>query len=170
LNGVVIPQEAVFSFWKQVGRSAKRKGYVTGRMLQQGCLIPSIGGGLCQLSNALYDVCLRAGCDVIERHGHSKIVPGSAAVYGRDATVAWNYVDFRFSATEPTQIESFLTQDQLVVRLRGVRAGVRQTAPTLQIMRGADLHVCSTCGEDKCFRHTKSQSTVHKEPEPRVNL
>ena len=79
LEGLVLPAGAVFSFWRQVGPPIRPRGYVSGRMLQQGCMVPAIGGGLCQLSNALYDAALQAGCRIVERHPHSRIVPGSAA-------------------------------------------------------------------------------------------
>jgi len=61
---------------------------VPGRQLREGCLFPAIGGGLCQLSNALYDVSLQAECEIVERHPHSRIVPGSAAARDRDAAIA----------------------------------------------------------------------------------
>src|SRR5262249_30908646 len=105
LDGLGIPAEGVVSFWRAVGRASRRRGYVVGRMLQEGCLVGAVGGGLCQLSNALYDVALKAGTRIVERHGHSRIVPGSAAMSGRDATVAWNYVDLRFRATAPLRLE-----------------------------------------------------------------
>src|SRR5262249_53374938 len=54
LDGIVVPAGETFSFWRQIGRPNRRRGFVAGRMLQQGCLVPSTGGGLCQLSNALY--------------------------------------------------------------------------------------------------------------------
>src|SRR3984893_2592582 len=106
LDGVIVPAGAVFSFWEQIGRASRRRGFVTGRMLQQGCLVPAAGGGLCQLSNALYDAALQAGCEIVERHAHSRIVVGSAAGAGRDATVAWNYVDLRFRALKSLRIEA----------------------------------------------------------------
>src|ERR1700733_8217324 len=56
LDGVCIPAGAIFSFWRQLGRPSRTRGFVDGRMLQEGCLVPAVGGGLCQLSNALYDV------------------------------------------------------------------------------------------------------------------
>ena len=34
LHGVVVPAGALFSFWKQIGRTARRRGFVAGRMLQ----------------------------------------------------------------------------------------------------------------------------------------
>src|SRR5204863_8927159 len=91
LDGVVVPAGAIFGFWTQTGRASRRRGFVTGRMLQQGCLVPAAGGGLCQLSNALYDAALQAECEVVERHTHSRAVAGSAAAAGSDATVAWKY-------------------------------------------------------------------------------
>ena len=62
-------------------------GFVAGRELREGCMVSSIGGGLCQLSNALYAAALEAGCEIVERHAHSKVVPGSLAERGLDATV-----------------------------------------------------------------------------------
>src|SRR5688500_5487367 len=37
LNGVRIKPGEVFSFWKQMGRATRRRGYVEGRQLQEGC-------------------------------------------------------------------------------------------------------------------------------------
>jgi hypothetical protein len=125
-------------------------------MLQQGCLVPSIGGGLCQLSNALYDVCLRADCDILERHAHSTVVPGSAAAAGRDATVAWNYVDLRFRARQSFLVEALLTKDELIVRLRGrTHAPLAASFVQLETPQAAAHHLnsCLSCGQQDCFRH-----------------
>ncbi len=116
LNGLHIPANQIFSFWRHVGRPSKWRGYRPGRELRQGCIIPTIGGGLCQLSNALYDSALKAGCLILERHQHSQIIPGSLAEQGRDATVFWNYIDLRFSYHQDLYIESILSKDQLIVR------------------------------------------------------
>ncbi len=87
IDGVEVPAGEVFSFWRHVGRATRRRGFVAGRELREGCIIPAVGGGLCQLSNALYDAALQAGHEIVERHAHSKVVPGSRAAAGRDATV-----------------------------------------------------------------------------------
>jgi len=117
LDGVLIPKGQVFSFWKQIGRASAGRGYVPGRMLQQGCMVPAVGGGLCQLSNALYDAALQAGCEIVERHAHSRVVPGSQAALGRDATVAWNYVDLRFRANRDLLLRTRLDKTDLHVEL-----------------------------------------------------
>ena len=126
LDGLELPAGAVFSFWRQVGRATPARGYVDGRMLREGCMMAAVGGGLCQLSNALYDAALAAGCEIVERHAHSQVVPGSAAAAGRDATVAWNYVDLRFVSPEPRLLRVILGARTLTVRLLA-RAPARQS-------------------------------------------
>jgi VanW like protein len=164
LDGTLIPAGKIFSFWKQMGRPTRARGFANGRMLREGCLIPSAGGGLCQLSNALYDVALQAGCEIVERHGHSRIVPGSAAALGRDATVAWNYVDLRFRAPRPLVLRVVVARDMLDVRLVAPDGGTRvsfdpQIAPPSQDT-GEAIESCDTCDETSCFRHE------HKPPAP----
>jgi hypothetical protein len=156
INGIEIPKEGVFSFWKQIGPPTQHRGYAIGREIRQGCLIPSIGGGLCQLSNALYSLALDAGAEILERHAHTQIVPGSLAEIGRDATVFWNYVDFRFKIHAPLRIEAFLTETDLVVQFRGQRIDApTQANPTDQTPRAflESTHQCDTCNVVECLRH-----------------
>ncbi len=108
LDGLEIPAGEIFSFWRHVGQANRLKGYVVGRELREGCVIPNVGGGLCQLSNALYDAALKAGYEIVERHAHSQIVAGSLAEQGRDATVFWNYIDLRFRSPKTFRIEAKL--------------------------------------------------------------
>ena len=154
---LLVPQGETFSFWRQLGGPSRRRGFVTGRMLQQGCLMPATGGGLCQISNALYQAALASGCEIVERHAHSRRVPGSAAALGRDATVAWNYVDLRFRPRAPLLIEARLTPDELVVRFRG--RGPAQPAlaneQTLAAFAPPAAATCGTCEQTTCFRHER---------------
>ena len=163
LNGVEVPARGVFSFWKQVGRTSLLKGYVAGRELREGCLIPSIGGGLCQLSNALYDSALHAGFEIIERHAHTQIIPGSLAETQRDATVFWNYVDLRFKSTDAFRIEAALTVDSLVVRFRGEPVSSRKlfvmpTKTSNSSENLSEIQNCFSCGMQDCFRQVKAQT------------
>lgn len=119
LDGCTVPAGEVFSFWRQIGRPTQGKGYVQGRELRQGCIIPTVGGGLCQLSNALYDAALKAGFTIHERHPHTQVIAGSLAEQGRDATVFWNYVDLRLSAAQTFSIRAILTPAQLIVQFWG---------------------------------------------------
>jgi len=117
LDGCRVPANRQFSFWSQIGRPGRLTGYVQGRELRQGCMIPSIGGGLCQLSNALFACALQAGFAIHERHAHTRAIPGSMTESGQDATVFWNYVDLRFSSRRGFRVGSIMTAADLIVRL-----------------------------------------------------
>jgi hypothetical protein len=149
LDRTLLAPGAVFSFWKQLGRASRTRGFVRGRMLKEGCIVPATGGGLCQLSNALYDVALQAGLEIVERHAHSRRVPGAR---GRDATVAWNYVDLRFRSALPLLLRVRLTSSDLVVELLGHEAA--QAAPFVAApdMR-PEAQSCESCDQTSCFRH-----------------
>jgi hypothetical protein len=166
LNGVVIEAGGTFSFWQQVGKASKRKGFVTGRMLQQGCVVPAIGGGLCQLSNALYGLALRSGCEIVERHAHSAKMPNAPI---HDATVAWNYIDLRFRVGERTRIKVWMSGEELIVEWQtasSVAAVTSTFVPLDQIVgvRAArQVQSCASCDVTDCFRHETPQSAVMSE-------
>jgi VanW like protein/glycosyl transferase family 1 len=156
LDGLALPAGAVFSFWRQVRRATPARGYVEGRMLREGCMMAAVGGGLCQLSNALYDAALAAGCEIVERHAHSQVVPGSAAAAGRDATVAWNYVDLRFVSPEPRLLRVILGARTLTVRLLArMPAAVpdRPAAGDEAAIGAGAVERCSDCDQTDCFLH-----------------
>jgi hypothetical protein len=165
LHGTVIPAGAEFSVWRQLGPPISSRGYVPGRMLQQGCMVPAVGGGLCQLSNALYDVALQSGCRVIERHAHSKIIPGSAAAVGRDATIAWNYVDLRFSPLHDVQLYTKLNADSLIVRLLHRSGELAKSALVPEDEAGlvpalVGPRDCHSCNQSTCFRRSPSPQSL----------
>ncbi len=122
--------------------------------------MPSVGGGLCQLSNSLYAAALDAGCEIVERHAHSRRVPGSMAEAGRDATVFWNYVDLRFRPPVDCRLEVRLTRRELVVTLRALAdADVARSSPlpcatpTVPVDVRPEVESCETCNVVSCFRH-----------------
>jgi len=117
IDGLVLEPGEIFSFWRAAGRTSRAKGYVTGRELRLGCMIPSIGGGICQLTNALSRVAHRAGMEIVERHSHSVHPEGFFIDAATDATVFWNYIDFRFRAPCRLRIGAALTETTLIVRL-----------------------------------------------------
>jgi hypothetical protein len=159
LDGVVGPAGAVFSFWRQLGPATAARGFVVGRMLQEGCLVPAVGGGLCQLSNAVFDAALQADCKIVERHRHSRLIPGSAAALGRDATVAWNYVDLRFRAPRALRLSVTLAEGELRVLFAG-RPADGPASAVAALVEATDIRgvarSCATCDETDCHRHEES--------------
>jgi glycosyltransferase involved in cell wall biosynthesis len=156
-HGVEVPAGATFSFWRQLGRTSRSRGFTSGRELREGCMVPAIGGGLCQLSGLIYQAALEAGLTVVERHAHSRILPGSAAEQNLDATVFWNYVDLRFRSDAAWRIEVELTTADLVVRIRTRDSGAAKAEPAKSAEpaqpRAAPSGDCLTCGMISCFRH-----------------
>jgi vancomycin resistance protein VanW len=98
-DGLELSPERPFSFWRALGRVTPERGYRCGMELSGGCIVPAIGGGLCLLSRALFQLAVHAGFDVLERHGHSLVAvePPPSVLWGLDATVLWPYVDLRFA-------------------------------------------------------------------------
>lgn len=155
LNGVEIPANETFSFWKHVGRASRFRGYVAGRELREGCIIPNVGGGLCQLSNALFDAAMQAGFEIVERHAHTQIVAGSLAESGRDATVFWNYVDLRFLSPKPFRIEARLDANDLTVTFRGQKSDTRTLHQINKRGSSPEPNSCATCETGDCHRVVK---------------
>lgn len=157
IDGVEVPGGEVFSFWKHIGRATRRRGFVAGREIREGCIIPNVGGGLCQLSNSLYDAALKANFEIVERHAHTQVVPGSLAEQGRDATVFWNYVDLRFRSSRGFRIEVRMDHDDLTVRFRGTRIATPTLHRIGRVAAQTATHAnsCATCGMDDCFRVVK---------------
>lgn len=173
LDGIEVGPGQLLSFWAQVGPPWARRGFVEGREVREGCIVPSIAGGLCQLSNALYDAARRAGLEIVERHQHSRIVPGSAAAAGHDATVMWNYVDLRVRGTHAFRVEVELTAQALVLRLRGYvgQAVRRDRASMWPVIERGDRMPLRVVGETRGARSCLSceQSDCHRvRPAPRV--
>lgn len=152
LHRIKVPAGAIFSFWKHVGKATKTSGYAPGRELRHGCLIPTIGGGLCQLSNALYDLTLRCGFEIVERHAHTAVVPGSPAEYGRDATLFWNYVDFRFRPHQDLLIKAALSHNELLVSFWGQSRTTSVPGSNTQHRARTIVNTCTDCGVAGCFR------------------
>lgn len=102
LNGTVVKPGQVFSYYRTVGPYTAENGFGWGRMFSGNRIVPSIGGGVCQGSSTLYSALLRTGLPILERHHHGLTVPYLPP--GEDATVAGNYLNFRFKNNRTTPI------------------------------------------------------------------
>lgn len=160
-DGVELPALGVLSFWQQLGRATARKGYALGREIREGCVVPTVGGGICQLSNALATVAHDAGLGLLERHGHTARMEQARQSPGQlDATVLWKHIDLRLQATRPCRLEVSLDGGELIVRLRGDANAAQAAAAAPRIIpvrrqrpETAAARGCLTCDETSCFRH-----------------
>ena len=154
---VLLPGETC-SFWKQVGPPWKSRGFALGREVREGCVIPTMGGGLCQLSGSLLEVIAPFDFKIIERHRHTALPPDVSRASWRDATVFWNYIDLRFQSRFAVLFEAYVTEDSLIVQLRGKSPQL----PVLNSLAGFDgqeprtlapARSCSVCSQTECVRH-----------------
>jgi hypothetical protein len=153
LHGLEVKANEIFSFWKHIGNPNFGQGYVIGREIREGCVVPTIAGGLCQLSNALYDAALKANFDIVERHKHTKVIKGSLAEQDRDATVKWNYIDLRFKSKFDFRIEIELTTEKLIVAYRSQQKNEKSNLSDFNFRQSNLLNDCYSCGNFACFKH-----------------
>ncbi|BBH24389.1 hypothetical protein Back11_57340 [Paenibacillus baekrokdamisoli] len=119
LNRIIIKPGETFSYWRFIGNTTKRKGYVDGMILFYGKVITGIGGGLCQLSNLIYWMTLHSPLTVTERYRHSyDVFPDSqrSQPFGSGATCAYNYLDLQIEnqTNQTYQLVIYLTDTHLV--------------------------------------------------------
>ncbi|ADI01145.1 VanW family protein [Syntrophothermus lipocalidus] len=94
LNGAMVPAGQEFSFNRRVGPRELKTGYREALVILGDQFAPGVGGGVCQVVSTLYNACLLAGLEIVERHNHSVAV--SYVPVGLDATVNYGSKDFRF--------------------------------------------------------------------------
>ncbi len=98
LNGLLLRPGETFSYWQNIGKPTKRKGYKEGMVLFYGSFKPGVGGGLCQMSNLIYWMTLHTPLTVTERHRHSyDVFPDADRTqpFGSGATCSYNYLDLQ---------------------------------------------------------------------------
>lgn len=108
INGIIIHPEEVFSFWRVVGKTSKRRGYKEGRIIEKNRLVAGIGGGLCNLGNAIHLLVLHSPLQVIEFHKHSDALApdeGKRVPFSAGTSVCYNHIDYRFKNTTDQDVQ-----------------------------------------------------------------
>ncbi len=119
INGTVLLPGEEFSFNKVVGKRTTAKGYKQAMVFKDGKDSVGIGGGICQVSTTLYNTVLLGGLQIVERQNHS--MPVGYIKLGRDATVDWGEIDFKFrnSSSAPIAICAQVHSGSLTFRIFG---------------------------------------------------
>ena len=119
INGYVLEPGEEFSFNRIVGRRTVERGYKVAPAINGGQFVPAVGGGICQVSSTLYSAIMDSDLRVTQRRAHSQ--PISYLPRGRDATVAWGSIDFRFvnNTEQPLRIDAVVNGRTLSVNVYG---------------------------------------------------
>lgn len=117
LNNTIVDPGAVFSFNGTTGPRGTVNGYKDSIIFKNGEKVIEAGGGVCQVSSTLYNAALAADLKILERHRHSLDV--DYVPKGRDATVYYGHLDFKFKNNTPGQIQikTQIINNQLTVSL-----------------------------------------------------
>ncbi len=95
INGTIMQPGQIFSYNDAIGDSTSTAaGYLPAGGIINGILVDVIGGGICQGSSTLYNAVMLAGLEITERECHSR--ESSYVPTGRDATVDYGNIDFKF--------------------------------------------------------------------------
>ncbi|MBR7123095.1 MAG: VanW family protein [Oscillospiraceae bacterium] len=119
INGKILYPGKVFSFNDTLGKITAANGYQPATAFQNGGTAIAVGGGIEQVSSALYYCVLAAELDVLVRINNA--YAPSYVPLGFDAAVNWNYADFRFcnNTNYPIRIDAVAIGGAVEVKLIG---------------------------------------------------
>ncbi|MCV2393776.1 VanW family protein [Actinotalea sp. M2MS4P-6] len=140
LDGLVLEPGQRLSFWYQVRRPTRRRGFVDGLVLDHGRLTAGTGGGLCQATNLLYWLTLHTPLEIAERWRHSyDVFPDSNRTqpFGSGATCAWPTLDLQ--VVNPTSARFRLALRVTETELVGQWWSDRPTGLSYQVYEAAHV-------------------------------
>ncbi len=113
--------QAVFSFNTVVGERLVENGYDRAPTYEDGDVVDTPGGGICQLTSTIYNAALLSGLRIVERAAHSSRVLSVGP--GRDATVFYGHTDLRFANPYdfPLELRTRCHGKRLVAEIVGPR-------------------------------------------------
>ncbi len=121
INGKVILAGETFSYNQTLGPRTAAAGYKNGKVYEAGEVVDGIGGGICQISSTLYNTALMANLEIVERRNHQFVTSYLPA--GRDATVVYGAIDFKFKNTRkfPVRIVASAKNGIATVSMFGIK-------------------------------------------------
>lgn len=127
INGLIIKPGETFSFWHQIGKPDRRRGYLEGLIITSSRVNSAIGGGLCQLANLIHWLVLNSPLTVTEIHHHSDALfpdSGRRVPFGTGTSVSWHNLDYRFTndTDQPVQLRIHQDEQTLYGELRSLYA------------------------------------------------
>jgi hypothetical protein len=117
---VLLPGET-FSYNEALGPRTTAAGYKNGKVYEGGKVVDGIGGGICQISSTLYNSVLTSNLEIVERRNHQFVTSYLPA--GRDATVVYGSIDFKFKNTRqyPVRIVASAKNGIATVSIYGIK-------------------------------------------------
>lgn len=127
LDGTTLLPGETFSCYDALAPFTSENGYETAGAYQNGRIVSSVGGGVCQISSTLYNAVLGAELEIVERHAHSMTV--NYVDLARDAAISGTYKDFCFTndSRHPIAIRAIVYGDYLTFQILGIETRDKET-------------------------------------------
>jgi len=118
IDNVIVGSGDHFSFNTIVGPRDEANGYQPAPEIINKKVVMGIGGGICQTSSTLFNAVDQVPVKYVERHHHSLDI--GYVPKGRDATVSYGSLDFRFQNTSdvPFLIQTTYGKNFLTIEVR----------------------------------------------------
>lgn len=118
IHNVIVGSGDYFSFNTIVGPRDEANGYQPAPEIINKKVVMGIGGGICQTSSTLFNAVDQIPVKYVERHHHSLDV--GYVPKGRDATVSYDTLDFRFQNSNdvPFLIKASYGENSLTIEIR----------------------------------------------------
>ena len=119
LNGHVLMPGETLSGYECLQPFTRANGYEPAASYENGQVVDSIGGGVCQLSTTMYNMALEAELEITQRQNHSMIV--TYVDPSRDAAIAGTYKDLKITNnySTPIYIEAYTSGRKLTFTCYG---------------------------------------------------
>lgn len=120
INGSVIYPGEQFSVYEAISPITTDNGYQIAGAYENGQVVDSVGGGVCQVATTLYNAVIRAELEIVQRYNHSMIV--NYVKPSDDAAIAGTYKDLKFknNLDNPVYIEGYCSGGVITFNVYGV--------------------------------------------------
>lgn len=119
INGRVLMPGETLSGYECMQPFTTENGYYTAAAYENGQVVDSIGGGVCQIATTLYNAALRSELEITQRQNHSMIV--TYVKPSMDAAIAGTYKDIKITNnySTPIYVEGYTENRELYFTIYG---------------------------------------------------
>ncbi len=127
IDGTILAPDEVFSYNDVVGERSYSEGFQDAKVYVNGETVDGIGGGICQVSSTLFNAVVFANLEIVERVNHQLTI--SYVPLGRDATVDYGNIDFRFrnNTGYPVKIVGSAENGKMHIAIYGYKENESET-------------------------------------------
>lgn len=164
INGTILYPGEEFSTYEKISPFTQENGYGVAGAYENGQVVESVGGGVCQVATTLYNAVIRAELDVTMRYNHSMMV--SYVPPSDDAAIAGTYKDFRFknNMDTPVYIEGTSDGGILTFKVYGVenRPSNRVVSFESETVEKKDIEVQINVSSDHDLGYIATTQSAHQ--------